>query len=87
MKFLNAKRIQQMKRKFWMIFVEGRTQPTHKHFFLEAAHAEARRLAEKTGCATYVLASVHGYETVPIPQPKYELLGFEMFTEDQSQIF
>lgn len=42
---------------FWMIYVEGGTNPTYKHSTYESALAEAKRLAEITNKPAYILVT------------------------------
>lgn len=44
--------------KFYMLFVEERRAPVHKHSNLSSAKQEAERLAEQTGKTVYVLKPV-----------------------------
>ena len=46
-----------MKKKFYMVFVEGESTPTVQHDNLEKAEKEAKRLADKYGKKAFVLES------------------------------
>lgn len=61
------KELPQAKRK-WMVHVLGGGNPTKVHDDLGMAAAEAVRLCEKTGRATFVLESI-GVVYPPKPQP------------------
>lgn len=50
---------------FFMVFVEGEHSPTYKHSSIESAESEAKRLTEKTGKASYVLASI---KSIKLPE-------------------
>jgi hypothetical protein len=62
-------------KKFYMVYVEGRQSPTHKHEQFESAHREAERLTRSTRQKAYVLEAISSchmtdilYEgAVPIP--------------------
>lgn len=49
---------------FFMVYADGGDRPTFKHQSLASAESEARRLAEKLGVKTYVLASIKSIELI-----------------------
>lgn len=51
-----------MSNPFFMVFLEGQNTPTCKHNDLPSAEGEARRLTEKTGLKSYVLATIKSIE-------------------------
>ena len=46
------------KEKFYMCYVEGGNSPTYKHFTLESATKEAKRLADVSGKDVYILEAL-----------------------------
>lgn len=46
------------KEKFYMCYVEGGDSPTYKHFTLEGATTEAKRLADVSGKEVYILEAL-----------------------------
>lgn len=61
----------EMNKKFWMVYVEGRNGPTHKHPTKASASAEAMRLHASTGCVAYVLSAVEAVKPIV---PRYEVV-------------
>ena len=58
-------------RKFWMVWVSGKSSPTKRHPALDAANCEAERLAclpDNKGRNVYVLEA-HAYCHTPAPVP------------------
>jgi hypothetical protein len=49
---------------FYMVFVEGRNEPSQRHYEIEMAVNEAKRLCEKEGKKSYILQAFFGYEPV-----------------------
>lgn len=45
-------------KKFWMVSLEGGNAPTARHATLQAAEAEAARLAYKTGNPAHILEHI-----------------------------
>ena len=56
--------------KFWMVFVEGRNAPKHRHPTLESANNEAYRLALTTLDKVYVL------ETISLHAPSNPIINY-----------
>ena len=55
------------RKKFWMVYGEGRSIPVHKHTHAEHATREAGRLAEKyPGTRFYVLEAISASEIVRV---------------------
>ena len=50
-----------MKQSFFMVFVEGGNNPTRRHYTLEIAENEAKRLTEKSGLKSWVLCSIKSF--------------------------
>jgi hypothetical protein len=57
---------------FWMVWVEGKAQPTMKHDNPVDAIREAGRLAQKTNTKAYVV------ETIGVAEPRVEVDFQEM---------
>lgn len=49
---------------FYMLFVDGKSVPTHKHVTLFEAEQEADRLIQKTQQTVYILKAIKAYKTV-----------------------
>lgn len=47
---------------FFMVYVEGRKSPTHKHENLNSAETEAKRLAKMVDRKVYILCSIKSFE-------------------------
>ena len=43
---------------FWMLYAEGKSSPTLRHFSYESALNEATRLAQELGTPVYILRAV-----------------------------
>jgi len=51
-----------MRRKFWMVYVDGTSSPTHKHDTEHSAAVECVRLAEQPGNKNvFLLSATHAY--------------------------
>ena len=66
-----------MNRTFWMIYVEGGSNPTFKHSTYESALAEAKRLAELTNKPAYIL----------VADTKVELNKFSLTSLSPAELF
>jgi len=51
-----------MNNTFFMVFVENENTPTHKHFSLNDAEIEAKRLSKLLKKKAYVLATIKSLE-------------------------
>lgn len=55
------------KTKFWMLFVDGQSQLSKKHFDKDGAEQEAERLAREQGSPVFLLESVSVCELQEAP--------------------
>ena len=54
---------------FWMLYVEGKESPRHKHFTLPEAEVEAERLARLTGKRVFALEAFAFVEIEKVMPP------------------
>jgi hypothetical protein len=53
-----------MKEVFFMVYVEGSRTPSYKHYSIESAEQEAKRLAKTLNKKAFVLCSLKSFEIV-----------------------
>lgn len=56
------------RRDFWMLYAEGTSAPAKKHDTFAEALTEARRIAEKQGCARVFLLHSEAVLERPVPE-------------------
>ena len=69
-----------IRKRFWMVFVEGRQSPATEFQSVEDARKEAQRLCVKENRNAFVLEAVNGYY---LPEPECGMISMRDEVSDE----